>query len=49
MATQMRAFGAIVVPIFVLGSRRLPSWIADLEKGVVYEGNLSFASRSRDI
>jgi hypothetical protein len=47
----MRAFGALLVPIFVLGltSPAVASWIADLETGVVYEDNLSFASMDRDI
>jgi hypothetical protein len=47
----MRTFGGLLVPILFLGLTppAVAAWIADLETGVVYEDNLSFASMGRDI
>ena len=43
--------GLLLVPILWLGLAppATASWIADVETGVVYEDNLSFASMDRDI
>ena len=50
-AAHMRALGVLLVPALLLGHARLAgaAWIADVETGVVYEDNLSFASMERDI
>lgn len=47
----MRALGGLLVPILLVGltSPAVAAWIVDLETGVVYEDNLSFASMDRDI
>jgi hypothetical protein len=47
----MRALGGLLVPILWLGlaSPVAAGWIADVESGIVYEDNLSFASMDRDI
>jgi len=50
----MRARGGLLVPILAilgvgLASPAAAAWIADVETGVVYEDNLSFASMDRDI
>ena len=48
----MRVRGGLVLPLILwlgLASPAAASWIADVETGVVYEDNLSFASMDRDI
>ena len=50
----MRARGGFLVPVLTilwvgLASPAAAAWIADVETGVVYEDNLSFASMDRDI
>jgi hypothetical protein len=48
----MRTLGGLLVPVLLLAGPIPPAgaaWIVDVETGVVYEDNLSFASRERDI
>jgi hypothetical protein len=47
----MRTLGGFLVPVLLLGltPSAAASWIVDVETGVVWEDNLSFASMGRDI
>jgi len=47
----MRTLGVLLVPVLLLvhAPHAAALWIADVETGIVYEDNLSFASMGRDI